>query len=533
MLRHVKALVAAIILLTFGAQAWAGVPPIPPSAPYTPPPVNQAVATRAGIMGGVSSTSLSDGTINQATYRNQHVIAGTSAVGNLVVCYPNYYWSASGKVNGPNDITVTAAIEWNSVSWPLWFAGARTITIPPGAERCAQPLAITPPAGATVYDRVYVTNAGTVLGKWPEGRAARSGFGDGNNYNSAATDVTGGTGTISGGLTGVAAYQYGPVSLTGLPASRQQAFLLYGDSIFSGAGDNSSVTSGSGYLGWGEIGLAANWPWLSATRASYRNAFTVTAPVEISNLLTNVGAVVSETGTNDAFTGVPLASMQANALTVANYAKVRNVRWYQATVTPQVTSNDGFNTNQVTTSVPDEVIRVGFNTWLRCGAPIASGAAVACGTPGAFLMGSPTHPMTGLFDQADIVEDARDSGRFRQSSTARTITCSITLGTAGIVCPAANFTSADLYWGVFVPGAGTAGANLVSRIDVVTGATTATIHTAAATTVSNVSVIVGAGTDDGVHPTGAIHQLLGAALQAAIQTGSIRGDVKKVSSNDR
>lgn len=56
-----------------------------------------------------------------------------------------------------------------------------------------------------------------------------------------------------------------------------------------------------------------------------------------------------------------------------------------------------------------------MNGWLRAGAPIdpSSFAPVAIGTSGALLAGAAAHPLYAVFELADQVESARDSGLWK------------------------------------------------------------------------------------------------------------------------
>lgn len=63
-----------------------------------------------------------------------------------------------------------------------------------------------------------------------------------------------------------------------------------------------------------------------------------------------------------------------------------------------------------------------LNDWLRDGSPLVDGAPAAIGTVGALRMGQAGHPLYGLFEVADVVETARNSGRWKTDGTIQKYT---------------------------------------------------------------------------------------------------------------
>jgi len=131
---------------------------------------------------------------------------------------------------------------------------------------------------------------------------------------------------------------------------------------------------------------------------------------------------------------------------------------------------------------------------------------VAVGTPGALLAGQAGHPLTGHVEVADAVENTRNGGLYAVSASARTFSDgAISGGTANLTSATANFTSADVGVGVFVPGAGAAGAALTTTIKSVTNSTTVVLAVNASTGVSGAAVKLGALVSDGLHLNTAGH----------------------------
>ena len=116
-------------------------------------------------------------------------------------------------------------------------------------------------------------------------------------------------------------------------------------------------------------------------------------------LARNCTAALVQLGTHDIFSGRTAAQVQANLQTI--YARLRTLginRIYQTTITPRTTSTDSWTTvnNQTTTNVTHEAERVTLNAWIRAN----------------------TAGISGFFEVADVVESARDSGRWKAGATA-------------------------------------------------------------------------------------------------------------------
>lgn len=95
--------------------------------------------------------------------------------------------------------------------------------------------------------------------------------------------------------------------------------------------------------------------------------------------------------------------------TWAHYASLGVPVW-QTTTTPNTSGPwDRLDTQVPATSTPD---RIGWNTWLRDGAPILDGAP-APGIPAAVRVGQVGHPLAGVLELADALESSRNSGLWR------------------------------------------------------------------------------------------------------------------------
>ncbi len=107
-------------------------------------------------------------------------------------------------------------------------------------------------------------------------------------------------------------------------------------------------------------------------------------------------------GTNDIFVvGRTLAQLQVSWIAQWQDCLDRGVRKVlQATILPRTDSSN--------VPLAQEAHRTNANAWLRAGAPMSGGAAVAIGTGGALLAGDAGHPLDAdsIIDASVAVEDA-------------------------------------------------------------------------------------------------------------------------------
>ncbi|WP_295525523.1 SGNH/GDSL hydrolase family protein, partial [Novosphingobium sp. Chol11] len=351
----------------------------------------RAVSTRNGRLGGGSSTPVftTSGSVG-TTYRNRHTIAGSAIVFGLRVGFANWGLQSSGEVDNGNAISVKAAIEYNGVSYPLFFNGANTVTIQPGAEVVADEFGLELPGGASFFTRIYVSVA-SIGQTWPLGRIQSGGLSEGRTDGSDLTASTGGLATGGGNA-------YGPSMIFGQTRSPLASTLIIGDSIAAGVGERSADCDGSGFAGYVERALASNAPWISATRSSIKlSDFNTAHWRRMRDVRSLVSNVICELGINDIKSASSLATLQAAAISVWTASGAGGASVWQTTITPETTSTNGWVTTaaQTITNAGQNSVRTSYNDWLRGGAPMSAGAAVAVGTPGGLLAGQVGHPLAG------------------------------------------------------------------------------------------------------------------------------------------
>lgn len=326
----------------------------------------------------------------------------------------------------PADITIRAGVEIGGTIYRLLFNGQDTITIKPGARVTSDALGVEVLAGSDIFVRTFITST-----SWYANTA---------NF---ATDSTDGGWTLTTDLTapGSAAvstgthWQFAPMLITGVPAvTKAIAVAILGDSLSVGTGEN--ITGAAASSEWANASAfvggfanralsAASMPHINIGHGGerlylfkdYVNRFRRTTYIDACT------HAICEGGVNDAnSSGQTLANIQANMITVWKLCNDRGLRAFQTTITPNTTSTDAWatTTNQTIPNSGNETKRVSLNTWLRDGAPILAGVAVATGSNagGTVRAGATGHPLKGVFEIADLAESARNSGLWKANYTA-------------------------------------------------------------------------------------------------------------------
>ena len=233
--------------------------------------------------------------------------------------------------------------------------------------------------------------------------------GQSNNY--VANSGTGANALSSSGtLSDTLSYAYGPMALLGVPLGG-----VYG-SVTAVMGDSIADGDFGTNPGWGwpnQALFAANLPWWHLPQSG--EEFNSIIPgatwgfFHRGKLLNSASAVICQYGTNDVFVlGSSLATLQANAIALWTFLAQMGLSVVQSTMLPRTTGTYAAAGNQ-SLITPNETVRENFNTWLRDGAPILSGAAAAAGSSaaGTLRASQPGHPLvlsSTLFDVCTAVE---------------------------------------------------------------------------------------------------------------------------------
>lgn len=394
-------------------------------------------ATNCGIcsFGAANASSLG---------RSRHF--ARSPVTSLQVAFPNWYINWSGatftEAGTGGIMTLTAGIENSagnaSLGQFLW-SGIPAATVADGATSAlSDPLSVSLAAGDSFFIRSFYTttnafvicDTGTGVGAAVTGADASNG----EQWRVNTTDQTTGFGSLTGGALGTGLC-YRPCLLVATLADDTKSFLFIGDSRAYGFRDvYTSTSSDKGQLsravgtsfGYTNCGIPSDKASLFLTSHARRLAFAQ-----------YFSHVICEYGFND-LNGGDTAAQTAASL-ASTYA-LFSIPVYQSTINCNTTSTDSWATTANQTIPGVNASRVTLNnTYIR-----------AVNIAG----------MTGYLEVADVLESARDSGKWAINGTANWYTDDGTheTNTANLAIQTAALPSA--------PTIGTATA---------TGSTTATV----------------------------------------------------------
>jgi hypothetical protein len=204
-------------------------------------------------------------------------------------------------------------------------------------------------------------------------------------YNSVlakAADQTGATGALqtTGASSSGSDYAYGPIAHLGTidPTVRKPIVRFRGDSIAQGIGNSPDPT-----ISFFDIALARDRvPYLKIAKGSERGQTAVTAGRSARRLALGDGANESwwEYDVNDYRTPTyHTVWMQVNALLGAIEDSASGAIVRVTTLTPGATSTDSWVSLTNQTPHAQDVLRVGYNDWVRAGCP-CGGTTLAADT---------------------------------------------------------------------------------------------------------------------------------------------------------
>ncbi|GAA2436218.1 hyaluronate lyase N-terminal domain-containing protein [Mycolicibacterium llatzerense] len=459
------------------------------------------------------------------THRTPHYIA--AACTNLRLVYTNfltaYPYDGAGEITAA-DLPIAVGLEVNGTIYRATFNGQTNITINAFGVTVSDPIGVDIPAGTWVYVRTYTSSTNY----YADHQAILAGSGG----FTATTDLTApGSAAIADSIN----YLLGPAAVLGTPLSRIPTVLGVGDSIMGAIGDqfyppqefNTTYSNGGrgGFLGRGaknygfgsiNVGcggeLASQWNTVNRARRMGFARYCRTALVNY--------------GVNDLAGGASVATVQASLIMLWSTLGAIGLRVFQNNILPQTTSTDQWRTTGNQTVKSWEANRLALNAWLRDGAPMVNGAAVAVGTAGAvrarYFQGntvvgaaSGAHPLYGTVEVADAAESSRDSGKWKLPYSSRTVTDAVvTAASTTVTSATGNFTTPDIGKFAIINGAGAAGAVYTGTVN--SAALTSTqikVYLAPSTSVNPATMtLLDAVTRDGAHPDPMLHEEIATKL---------------------
>lgn len=342
-----------------------------------------------------------------------------------------------GSPPNPAAFTLNASIDYipvgqninDTVPIPIQFNGAVSVNVALNGHAISDPIYGPFFAGDLILVRsCVVTSAGT--NTYPIGQILTRTY---EGY--LAGDQTAAPNFSTSFTTGILGYH--PSLILGC-SPNAVTWSGQGDSIMQGADDSGSwpgtgayqrmcglAADATGYprVRVGQAGEGVTQITLPAGKNTSGNWFRTRglASLMASNLYCAYGV-------NDIFTlGASLATLQAAWLLEWGAGYMGGQAVWQQTILPDTTSTDSWATYANQSLRAQESIRVAANAWLRDGAPILNGVAVATGSSaaGTLRAGMLGHPLMGIFDAAAAVEQGGASaptGKWLVDGTANKYT---------------------------------------------------------------------------------------------------------------
>ena len=362
---------AAALLLPKDATAWTH-----GSGAY----YEGSVATRARQ----SRDQVLDTTDKWLMARSAHV--ATQNLTSIRIVFSNFKCDGSGTESGPGAAsTIKAGVEYSGSFVQVTFSSSATGTIPDGGILFSDYITVSIPIGATFWVRSLVNNANSLYyNGWQ------------NSYIGEATTLSATSltdQTLGGTIVDSFGASWPPLAILG--QTNQASVIIVGDSIGYGTLDpensnNNDVTAFSGKIGIIARSLG-NIPFINlAAGGMTANAWLSRAPAR-SQLIQKGSHILSNMGINDMLQGRTTSQWSADMTTLFGYGASWQKK-YQTTLTP-VTTDPGTPSAAWTTLTQQTVTssdRVNCNTAIRAGLSFVN----------------------GYFEVADVVESARNSGKW-------------------------------------------------------------------------------------------------------------------------
>ena len=461
---------------------------------------------------------------NSGTYRTKH--RSTAAVSSLKLWYGNWLAGALGNdTDGAAELTVRCSVESpDGTVFARGYTqdGKTTATIAPGGIAVFE-VPINIDEGQNFYVRSYVAgsswptttvrmNQGLQYGFDILDRVASSDNGEGFNGPNGA-DLTG-TGSAMPTPTTSLGGAFVPELILGRPRVKSNA-----KSVIGFAGDAQIATADLGVIGFCSTAASKhNLGYIDMSRNNEKASDFLLASNRVRRTvqhLEQITHLIAGWGQYDIRAGKNLQTVKAENIAAWKFAARHEIKVYALTLWPwDVTSSDNFITLGNQTKPSSDMLRVGFNDWLRNGAPIdQDGVPVAIGdnSGGTVRSGDDGHPLAGYFDFADLCESTRNSGLWRVDRVrdiAVTVTSTSSPTSTVIEHAPGDVLLDDFGWGLVIPGLGSGGSAFRPQISVPLLTSESTIvNQAAASTGTNIASKIGLPSYGGVAPHAGIHQL--------------------------
>ena len=368
---------------------------------------------------------LSKAGTNRGVFSRSHHRA-RGAISEIAVVVQNWYVDrAGGKLEIPSDgdLQITMSVEYPAGTfYQLKFEGSprervaagdflvsdfRSIAIPDDAEFWTN-MWMQAPTGNTIVFFAGDTGQGQVAANGEKLSVGAT----------SATDSTMATSAATAQATG-----WWPTAI--ISRTSNKSAIIVKDSIGEGVSDTADTTDAIGSIARSIVGGAA---YINLSQRGDRLELALQSSARRLALLPLSQNGICGLGVNDIGAGRSLSQIKADMITRWTEVKALlagSKRVFQTTITPSVITTDAYATlaNQTPAtnfSTAGNGTRELLNDWLRDGAPINAGSAVAIGdnSVGTIRAGIMGHPLYSVLELADVVESSRNSGKWKVDGTA-------------------------------------------------------------------------------------------------------------------
>jgi len=351
--------------------------------------------------------SLSDGTKQGFAWRSKHPVINSGH--SLEISYSNVQnITALGESDGPNPITVYAAVEPPGFTAPIPITPPNGYTLLPG-QTVTFNVGLRVTAGDTLWVRTQVSVA-TLGMKWSFGNPiVYAGEGILDTSASPNTDIS--MSSIAANYTYTAGYSWGPAAITAITNVPKPCVMTIGTSVEYGLGgtvsDNSWVNRALVPAGIPHQNLAvggSSGSQFVVPQNHYRR-------MQLTKGIQHTHGIWAH-WTNDR--GYIFSDIQIMTIKGWRFMAMAGMKVWAVTGIP---STDAGNAVANSTAIRDP-----FNAWVRDGAPLnpTTFAAVATGTAGSSTVvrfGQSGHPAVGFFDTAAAAEATPITGLWKAGYT--------------------------------------------------------------------------------------------------------------------
>lgn len=431
---------------------------------------------------------------------------------NLRLVFDGWNWDIGSLTEKdiPNAYTIRGGIKLaDGTVVPIFFNGARNGTVPVGGRLVSDAVPVQVNRGDVIAYRLITTVADTqtVVGNGYINTIYSAA--EGYEHGATVTDKTLQSGNPVA-VRPVPTLSLVPHVVLGEPLTSEPIVgIAASDSIAAGYTDDTIMASDGGYL---RRALSGKFGFIRTASPSdlATNYVDPQKSPRRRAIAAGCTSVISQYGINDIKAGSRnLAQLQAATLTNATHHKAQGAAFFICTLLPNTSSTTAWTDTAGQTVGTYESVRAAYNAWLRAGAPIVAGVAVAAGTQGAILAGNAAHPIKGVFDPAAQVE----TGDGKWLPLGRSVNNAVTTaGSAAITSATAAFTAADLGKQIIIPAAGASGGYYVGYIQTVDSATQVTTDRNATASLPGAIAGIGPATMDGLHPAGSGNALAAMAI---------------------